>query len=506
MKKLLTLLLTVVLAVGCCFGILSCGKKNAEKPYNGIVKIENLSDIKVGLICLHGESSTYDKNFIDAFNAALTDTGFDMDYYGGRGLAVCPEMGGEDAAIWVRTYHNAEGGRVEITLTDAEGIVVGVGDDNDETIVIEKAHLWHGIEDPYLYTCEAVLYVDGVARDKVSTRFGCRSFRIDSDKGFILNGKPYPLRGVCRHQDWKGIGNAITREHHDTDMALIREVGANTIRLAHYQHDQYFYDLCDEKGLLCWVELPASALVWTNEVYVSRLKETAREMIAQNRNHPSLFVWSLYNELFSVWDGQRPEMEKAPVGGVIRSLQKLFAELDPAHPTTGAWCTYSNGRDLDGIVDVAASNFYPGFKRGDAELMTRRIDGFFEKAGSGRKTLAIGEYGSFASVFRHFDPYADPDAAEKNHAEEWQVAVHHDQYACIKKDPRVWGSYVWMMFDTAADNRNLLYGYASVGHLNSVAVKQTFQKIGKVLHSEFFIKSSYSAKKSLAEGTHALKT
>ena len=181
---------------------------------------------------------------------------FDLDFYGGRGLAVCPEVRGEDAAVWVRTWHNTEGGRVHITLKDADGKTVGTGDDTDETIVIEKVHLWNGIEDPYLYTCEAVLSVGGVEKDKVSCKFGCRSFRVDSNTGFFLNGKSYPLRGVCRHQDWKGIGNAITKEHHDIDMEMIREVGANTIRLAHYQHDQYFYDLCDEYGMIVWAEIP----------------------------------------------------------------------------------------------------------------------------------------------------------------------------------------------------------------------------------------------------------
>ena len=147
---------------------------------------------------------------------------FDLDFYGGRGIAVCPEVAGEDAAVWVRTWHNSEDGRVHITLRDAEGKIVGTGTDTDETIVIRKAHLWHGVEDPYLYTCDAVLYENGKPVDKVSASFGCRSFRIDAGKGFFLNGKPYPLRGVCRHQDWKGIGNAITKEHHDTDMAMIR--------------------------------------------------------------------------------------------------------------------------------------------------------------------------------------------------------------------------------------------------------------------------------------------
>ena len=231
-------------------------------------------------------------------------------------------------------------------------------------------------------------------------------------------------------------------------------MGADTMRGTHYPHSRACYDLCDEKGILCWTEVPASALVWTNALYVARLMETAREMIAQNRNHPSLLVWSLYNELYSVWDGQVDEMKKAPIVGVIKGLQDLFAELDPDHPTTGAWCTYTEGRGLEGIVDVPAMNCYPGWSPNEPDRLTKRVDRFFSKGIGKGFPVGIGEYGSFASIHRHDDPHRPSNKAEKIHAEEWQVAVHHDQYACIRRDLRIWGSYVWMMFDTASDNRD----------------------------------------------------
>ena len=159
---------------------------------------------------------------------------FDMDYFGGPGIAVHADVKGSDAHVRVRTWHHIPEGNVTITLKDADGNTVASGKGDDTDLIIAGVHLWDGIDDPYLYTCEAVLTVDGVETDMVSTHFGVRTFHVDPQKGFFLNGRSYPLRGVCRHQDWKGIGNALAQENHDIDMAMIREIGANTIRLAHY--------------------------------------------------------------------------------------------------------------------------------------------------------------------------------------------------------------------------------------------------------------------------------
>ena len=325
------------------------------------------------------------------------------------------------------------------------------GKDEKREYRFENPRLWSP-ETPHLYEI-AITVTNGTWRDTVRQSIGFRKAEFRAD-GFYLNGRRRQLRGVNYHQERAGSGWALSRREIAEDLDLIKAMGADAMRGTHYPHSRTCYDLCDEKGILCWVELPASALVWTNATYVARLMETAREMIAQNRNHPSLLVWSLYNELYSVWDGQKEEMKKSPIDGVFRDLQRLFAELDPKHPTTGAWCTYTEGFGLEGIVDVAASNAYPGWSEKDPNRLTARVDRFFDKARSGRSTVGIGEYGAFASIYRHVDPYASAQQATKLHAEEWQVVVHHDQYACIKRDPRVWGSFIWMMFDTASDNRD----------------------------------------------------
>ena len=224
---------------------------------------------------------------------------FDLDYFGGKGLKVTPVMDGDNANVDVEVWlTNAKLGQsLRFTVKEADGSVHSVHETTDTKLnfVIENAHRWHGTKDPYLYTLEAELLEDGKVLDNVSTRFGCRSFVIDPDKGFILNGEEYPLRGVSRHQDRWGLGNALLPEHHEEDIQYILEVGCTTIRLAHYQHDQYFYDLCDEKGLVIWAEIPyiSNHMPTGRENTISQMKE----LIVQNYNHPCICTWGVSNEI-----------------------------------------------------------------------------------------------------------------------------------------------------------------------------------------------------------------
>ena len=211
-------------------------------------------------------------------------------------------MEGSDAKTTVEVFvtNHKEGQSIRYTLLNAEGKKVA----SHETAAtkmnfrIKNAHLWNGRKDPYLYSVKAELVENGEVIDTVSTRFGCRSFEIDPERGFILNGEAYPLRGVSRHQDRLGVGNALLPEHHIEDMDLICEVGATTIRLAHYQHDQFFYDLCDERGLVIWAEIPyiSNHMPTGRDNTISQMKE----LIVQNYNHPSIVVWG---ELFDYLEG-----------------------------------------------------------------------------------------------------------------------------------------------------------------------------------------------------------
>ena len=226
----------------------------------------------------------------------------------------------------MQSWTNVKDPEVTVTLTDADGKTVASGKGTDVELVIPRVHLWDGVEDPYLYTATLQLVEDGKPVDEVSCRFGVRSFRVDPKEGFFLNGRKYPLHGVSRHQDRRGIGNALTKEMHKEDMDLIREIGANTIRLAHYQHAQYFYDLCDEYGMIVWAEIPYISEHMPNgrENTISQMKE----LITQNYNHPSIVCWGVSNEITI------STKDKADMLDNHRVLNDLCHEMDKTRPTT----------------------------------------------------------------------------------------------------------------------------------------------------------------------------
>ena len=402
---------------------------------------------------------------------------FEMDYFGGTGLSVCPEVGGEDAAVWVRTWHNAsDEGKVEIVLKDADGKIVGRGDDTDETIVIEKAHLWHGIEDPYLYTCEATLLVNGEAVDFVSCRFGVRSFRVDSQKGFILNGKEYPLRGVCRHQDWRGIGNAITKEHHDIDMAMIREVGANTIRLAHYQHDQYFYDLCDEYGMVVWAEIPYISEHMPNgrANTISQMKE----LIIQCYNHPSICVWGISNEI-TISTTKREDMLDNH-----KELNDLIHEMDPSRPTTLACYAMCAPFDPVGhLSDIISWNLYLGWYTPFMWLNNLWVDYFHKRYPN--RCLGYSEYGCECMPNLHSSHPRRGDQSE-----EYQCKYNEYMLKFFDKRPFMWATHLWNMFDFAADARNQ-GGEPGMNHKGLVTFDRKTKKDSFYLYKAWWSKDPF---------------
>ena len=401
---------------------------------------------------------------------------FDLDFYGGRGLAVCPEINGEDAAVWVRTWHNAKCGRIDITLRDADGKVVGKGSDDDETIVIKKAHLWHGVEDPYLYSCEATLSVDGKIVDKVSCNFGCRSFRIDADKGFFLNGKAYPLRGVCRHQDWKGIGNAITKYHHDTDMAIIREVGANTIRLAHYQHDQYFYDLCDKYGMVVWAEIPYISEHMPNgrANSISQMKE----LLVQCYNHPSICVWGISNEITI------STTKKADMMDNHRVLNDLIHEMDPSRPTTLAcYAMCAPFESVGHLSDVVSWNLYLGWYTPFMWLNNIWVDYFHRRYPN--RCLGYSEYGCECMPNLHSSFPVRGDQTE-----EYQCKYNEYMLKFFDKRPFMWATHLWNMFDFAADARNQ-GGEPGMNHKGLVTFDRKIKKDSFYLYKAWWTKDPF---------------
>ena len=377
----------------------------------------------------------------DVNMVCVAQSHFDLGYYGGPGIQVTPEMEGDDAKTTVQVYitDRKPEQTLRYTLKDQTGAVLSVKETADDKIIfrIKNAHRWNGRKDPYLYTMVAELVEGEQTVDTVSTRFGCRSYEIDPERGFILNGEEYPLRGVSRHQDRTGVGNALLPEHHKEDMDLICEVGATTIRLAHYQHAPYFYDLCDERGLVIWAEIP----------YISRHMPTGRdntisqmtELIVQNYNHPSIVVWGLSNEI-SIGGSDEDLLENH------RILNDLCHKMDKTRKTTIAAVSMCKMDDpYLQIPDVVSYNHYFGWYGGDTSMNGP----WFDKFHATHPNIPIGcsEYGCEALNWHTSNP------VQGDYTEEYQAYYHEELIRQLFTRKYMWATHVWNMFDFGADAR-----------------------------------------------------
>ena len=371
----------------------------------------------------------------------VNDSHFDLDYYGAPGIKVTPEIVGKDAKVEVEVFvkNIKDGQQIAYTVYDKEENELQkiVTTDTKVTFEIKDVHLWHGRRDPYLYCCEAEIVEGEKILDNVCTRFGCRSFKIDPNNGFILNGEEYPLRGVSRHQDRWGVGNALLPEHHEEDIDLIMEVGATTIRLAHYQHDQYFYDLCDEKGLVIWAEIPyiSKHMPTGRENTISQMKE----LISQNYNHPCIVVWGLSNEI-SIGGSDEDLLENH------RILNDLVHDMDKTRLTTIAAVSMCKMDDpYLQIPDVVSYNHYFGWYGGDTTMNGPWFDKFHET----HPNIPIGcsEYGCEALDWHTSDP------KQGDYTEEYQAYYHEELIKQLFTRKYMWATHVWNMFDFGADAR-----------------------------------------------------
>ena len=367
---------------------------------------------------------------------------FDLDYYGAPGIKITPCVEGKDAKVEVEVYvkNLAEGQQIAYTLYDKEENELQKILSTDTKVVFEikDVHLWHGRRDPYLYCCEAEILAGDEVVDNVCSRFGCRTFKIDPVNGFILNGEEYPLRGVSRHQDRLGFGNALLPEHHKEDMEYIWEVGCTTIRLAHYQHDQYFYDLCDEYGMVIWAEIPyiSKHMPTGRENTISQMKE----LVAQNYNHPSIVVWGLSNEI-SIGGSDADLLENH------RILNDLCHEMDKTRLTTVAAVSMCKMDDpYLQIPDVVSYNHYFGWYGGDTSMNGP----WFDKFHAMHPNLPIGcsEYGCEALNWHNSDP------RQGDYTEEYQAYYHEELIKQLYSRKYMWATHVWNMFDFGADARN----------------------------------------------------
>ncbi len=372
----------------------------------------------------------------------VSESHFDLDYYGCPGIKITPVVNSNDANVEIECFITGakEGQHIRYTICDAKGNTVACAESSDTKVdfKIKDAHLWNGRKDPYLYTAKAELMENETVLDNICSRFGCRYFEIDSERGFILNGEEYPLRGVSRHQDRWGLGNALLPEHHKEDMDLICEVGATTIRLAHYQHDQYFYDLCDERGLVIWAEIPyiSKHMPKGRENTISQMKE----LIVQNYNHTSIVVWGLSNEI-TMSGADDPDLLENH-----RILNDMVHDMDKTRLTTMACVSMcSMDEEYVRIPDTVSYNHYFGWYGGDTTMNGPWFDKFHEKYPN--TPIGCSEYGCEALNWHTSDPQ------QGDYTEEYQAYYHEELIKQLFTRKYMWATHVWNMFDFGADAR-----------------------------------------------------
>ena len=341
---------------------------------------------------------------------------------------------------------DAAGCEIVVELKDAEGNVVGTAatEASEHAFVlinVKDPHLWNGMADPYCYTATATIVKDGEPQDAVTVAYGYRSFHVDPNTGFWLNGKNVPLHGVSRHQDRLNKGWAISKADHEEDVALIKELGANTIRLAHYQHDQYFYSLCDHTGFVLWAEIPfISQFIPTEEAYNNTISQMT-ELVAQNYNHPAICFWGISNEILIGAD--REDLRQN-----LRDLHELAKSMDPSRLTTMAQVSMTPmDSEHNYITDVVSYNHYFGWYGGDVEDNGPWFDKFH--AMHPDKCLGVSEYGAENILSWHT---AEPE--NHDYTEEYANHYHQQMLKTFAARPFLWSTHQWNCFDFAADARN----------------------------------------------------
>jgi beta-galactosidase len=414
-------------------------------------------------------------------------------YNASSGLFVeLKELTQNEAKLEIRTYvsntSNLKNVQLEFTVKDVRGNIVAVENEKFElieadqvitsTVLIKNPILWNGRENPHLYSVQANLITEN-STDQVVQHFGIRTYSFDANKGFILNNKPYNLHGVNMHQEWRQVGPALTKEHHFKDMDLVDEIGATTVRFAHYQHSDMAYELADKKGILAWAEIP-----FVHD-YSGREGENAKqqltELILQNYNHPSIFVWGLWNEVRAY---KSPEESCV---SLTKELNEMAHKLDKTRFTTSA-SDEGMVSNMGNITDLQAWNKYFGWYYGNYKDMASWLDTSHKNFPE--RPLAISEYGVEANIY-----HQDASKLEKpvgNYFPEMEQSNYHELTWKIFKDrPYLWGTFVWTMFDMSVN----VWNRGGVPHMNQKGLV-TFDRAVKK-DAFYFYKANWSKEPAL---------
>lgn len=393
------------------------------------------------IIPLGGDFNNYGGIYREVELICTDRTHFDLLYFGTTGVDLTPRPDGT-VNVTSRINGGCENTVVEYTIWD-NGKACAWSQSNiaEAVLKVEQPHLWNGLRDPHLYQCRARLLINDQCVDETTTDFGFRAIAMTPDRGFFLNGEHFRINGVCKHQDRLDRGCAPTTGELDEDLRLILEIGANAVRLSHYQHPQYFYDLCDRAGLVVWAEIPMLAMPDGNDALIENALQQMKELILQNKHHPSICFWGVQNEIAMM--GESLEMYRK-----TDQLNRLVKELDPDRISTSVnLYTVKNNSQLNHITDMVGYNIYFGWYYGEMENYGPFFDSFHTD--NPNVALGVSEYGVDCSTSLHSSM-----PKRKDYSEEFQCLYHETVYPYFCEREWLWGSFVWNMFDFGSAHRN----------------------------------------------------
>ena len=335
------------------------------------------------------------------------------------------------------TIYDQEGKQIATNSQSFE--LTAQGEQAYETsFTIKKPTLWQGRENPYLYKVVSRLIKDGQVIDEMVQPLGLRKYEIVAGKGFYLNGEKYPMYGVTRHQDWWGLGSALKNENHDFDLATIMDVGATTVRFAHYQQSDYLYSRCDSLGLIIWAEIPFVNRVTGQEA--ENCRNQLREMIRQSFNHPSIYVWGLHNEVY-----QPHQYTKE----LTQSLHDLAKTEDPDRYTVSVNGYGHMEHPVNLVADIQGMNRYFGWYEKKIQDIKPWVEGL-EKEYPHQK-LMLTEYGADANLNHQTEYLGDAlNWTKEFYPETFATKTHEYQWSVIAAHPYIIASYLWNTFDFCA--------------------------------------------------------
>ena len=310
-----------------------------------------------------------------------------------------------------------------------------------QKITIHHPHLWNGVADPYMYSAKVELLRNGQVIDEVTQPLGLRYFSVSADSGFFLNGKYLDLHGFGFHEDKAGIASTYRQADYDTDMALIRGMGANALRFTHYPHGNPMYDLCDKYGIVVWTEIPFVGGFTDDHAFKGYLIQMLKELIRQHYNHPCVMFWGLENEIHVNGDGPLP---------FIKELDSIAHREDDTRPTAVA--TDIQIPALNHVSDLIAYNRYFGWYGGKFSDLATWADKTHTE--NRDKPFALSEYGAGASIFQHETNPKSVTPFGKFHPEEWQTKFHEESWTTLKARPYIWAKFIWCLTDFGSAARN----------------------------------------------------